>query len=54
MEMQFMGTGSIYGTSQFAITCVIFSSHIKQKVKKKICAITEKNMIWNIWWSKGR
>jgi hypothetical protein len=35
MEMQFVGTESIYGISQFAITCVLFSSHIKQKVKKK-------------------
>jgi hypothetical protein len=34
MEIQFMGTGSIYGISQYAITCVIFSSHIKPKIQK--------------------
>jgi len=29
-----MRAGSIYGTSQIAITCVLFSTRIKQKVQK--------------------
>ena len=28
-----MRAGSIYGTSQIAITCVLFGSHIKQRVQ---------------------
>jgi Holliday junction resolvase RusA-like endonuclease len=33
-EIQLMRAGSIYGTSQIAITCVLFSSRIKQRVQK--------------------
>jgi len=38
-----MRAGSIYGKSQIAITCVLFSFHIKQRVQKLTWTDTEQH-----------